>query len=378
MILFYQWNAFMQRGMENALKRLNIEYEVYYDCARDWDSDNEFADRFRKRITAGIYDVVISVNFMPVISDICNDCSVKYVSWVYDSPLHIRRLDTLKNKCNYIFFFDRAQADYYLADGVTGARHLALAADPDVFAGVNTGTYDCDVAFLGQLYKSEYQDLCRGLSLYSRGYLEGIIAAQSQINGGYIIDEMLTADTLGLVNADFLKASKGRFSVTGRELSYTLSKETTGRQRYTALALLSDRCRVNVYSNDMDGRLEKASFCGYADYYDKMPAVFRSSKINLNISLCTIQTGIPLRVLDIMACGGFVLTNMQPELMEYFIPGEDVAVYEDMKDMIAKVQFYLEHEELRKRIAHNGYLKVCEMFRFDDRIKYMLEIADEK
>jgi hypothetical protein len=31
-----------------------------------------------------------------------------------------------------------------------------------------------------------------------------------------------------------------------------------------------------------------------------------------------------------------------------------------------------------KRIAHNGYLKVCEMFRFDDRIKYMLEIADEK
>ena len=162
MILFYQWNAFMQRGMENALKRLNIEYEVYYDCARDWDSDNEFADKFRKRITAGIYDVVISVNFMPVISDICNDCSVKYVSWVYDSPLHIRRLDTLKNKCNYIFFFDRAQADYYLADGVTGARHLALAADPDVFAGVNTGTYDCDVAFLGQLYKSEYQDLCRG------------------------------------------------------------------------------------------------------------------------------------------------------------------------------------------------------------------------
>ena len=33
MILFYQWNAFMQRGMENALKRLNIEYEVYYDYA---------------------------------------------------------------------------------------------------------------------------------------------------------------------------------------------------------------------------------------------------------------------------------------------------------------------------------------------------------
>ena len=102
MILFYQWNAFMQRGMENALKRLNIEYEVYYDCARDWDSDNEFADRFRKRITAGIYDVVISVNFMPVISDICNDCSVMY----HGCMIHLFISDALiPLRINAIIFF---------------------------------------------------------------------------------------------------------------------------------------------------------------------------------------------------------------------------------------------------------------------------------
>ena len=46
MILFYQWNAFMQKGMENALKKLRIEYEVYYDIADNWDKDDAFERRF--------------------------------------------------------------------------------------------------------------------------------------------------------------------------------------------------------------------------------------------------------------------------------------------------------------------------------------------
>ena len=131
---------------------------------------------------------------------------------------------------------------------------------------------------------------------------------------------------------------------------------------------------MNIYSTDVDNRLPNVKYCGYADYYTQMPEVFRKSRINLNISLCTIQTGIPLRVLDIMACGGFVLTNAQPEIMEYFTPGEELEVYEDMKDLVIKVKYYLEHDKLREDIAAKGYRKVCEMFTFDDKIKYMLRV----
>ena len=38
-ILFYQWNAFMQRGIENALKALHIDYDTYYDIPKNWDKD---------------------------------------------------------------------------------------------------------------------------------------------------------------------------------------------------------------------------------------------------------------------------------------------------------------------------------------------------
>ena len=60
--------------------------------------------------------------------------------------------------------------------------------------------------------------------------------------------------------------------------------------------------------------------------------------------------------------------------MEYFTPGEELEVYEDMKDLVIKVKYYLEHDKLREDIAAKGYRKVCEMFTFDDKIKYMLRV----
>lgn len=57
MILFYQWNAFMQKGMENALKKLRIEYEVYYDIADNLDKDDAFERRFIDRLEKGIIRV---------------------------------------------------------------------------------------------------------------------------------------------------------------------------------------------------------------------------------------------------------------------------------------------------------------------------------
>ena len=170
MILFYQWNAFMQKGMENALKKLRIEYEVYYDIADNWDKDDAFERRFIDRLEKGNYSGVLSVNYMPIISDICEKMRIRYISWVYDSPLHIRHLDTMKNSCNKIYFFDRMQAEEFRIQGVDGAEYLPLAADPEVFGGVRSyyDEYVCDVSLLGQLYKSEYSDLCGGLSMYNR------------------------------------------------------------------------------------------------------------------------------------------------------------------------------------------------------------------
>ena len=52
-----------------------------------------------------------------------------------------------------------------------------------------------------------------------------------------------------------------------------------------------------------------------------MPLVFQNSKINLNITLRSIKNGIPLRAIDIMGAGGFLLTNYQNDFGLHFTDG---------------------------------------------------------
>jgi len=226
------------------------------------------------------------------------------------------------------------------------------------------------------LYQTEYQYFTSPLSGYLKGYLEGIVNSQMKIYGGYLIPELITEDLLGKMNREYKKVATDGFQMGARELEFMLACETTGRERYLALSLLSNHFNVDLYTTDKDERLQKVNYRGYAEYYDVMPAVFAQSKINLNISLKTIQSGIPLRVIDVMGCGGFVLTNFQPEIAEYFSMGEECVVYENLEDMYAKAAYYLQHEEERQQIAHAGFERIKRDFTFEDRLRCMLTKAN--
>ena len=76
-----------------------------------------------------------------------------------------------------------------------------------------------------------------------------------------------------------------------------------------------------------------------------------------------------------MASKGFLLSNYQMELAEYFVEGEEMVMYESMEDAYMKCKFYLENKELRDTILEKGYQKVCRDFNMEDRIKTMFEVA---
>ena len=107
----------------------------------------------------------------------------------------------------------------------------------------------------------------------------------------------------------------------------------------------------------------------------EMPRVFRDSRINLNISLRSIRSGIPLRALDIMGAGGFLMSNYQPELAEYFEDGKELAMYGSAQELIDKTAYYLSHEEERRQIAKAGFGKVQELFSYEVRVTQMLDLV---
>ena len=105
-----------------------------------------------------------------------------------------------------------------------------------------------------------------------------------------------------------------------------------------------------------------------------MPKVFNNSSINLNMTIRNIRTGIPLRVWDILGAGGFLLTNYQIELTDYFKNEESIVYYEDMYDCCKKAEYYLLHEDERRQIAAKGHELVSKKHSYINRVKYILDV----
>ena len=106
-----------------------------------------------------------------------------------------------------------------------------------------------------------------------------------------------------------------------------------------------------------------------------MPKVFHLSKINLNMTIKPIQTGLPLRIFDIMGCGGFVMTNYQSEIEDLFEIGTDLETYASLDELIEKCDFYLKHDDIRTKIAQTGYNKVLNHHTYQHRITEMLKMV---
>lgn len=376
-ILFFQWHSFMAKGMEKALTKMGIEYDVFFYLYKDWEKDDKLAEMLEDALKTKVYFLLLSVNYSPVLSEVCEQQKIPYIAWIYDSPMHIRNLSGLNNSYTHAFLFDRGMVDTYRRQGFQ-IEHMPLAVDETDFAEAlqRKDTEQYEVTLLGKLYQTEYSQYTSVLPEYLKGYLNGVLATQGKLYGAYMLGDILTKELMEKINISYRKETKGEFEIEKRELEYMMGCEVTCRERYMLLRLLAKHFPVELYSSD-EKYPEGVRFHGYADYYTEMPWIFHNSRINLNVSLKAIRTGIPLRVLDIMGCGGFVLANYQEEIAEHFRSGWECVMYESIEDAFMKVKYYLAHEDERAKIAHNGLEKVRRDFTYEDRLSRMLKLVKE-
>lgn len=381
----YRWKAYNYRDIEQTFLMLghtvdNIEQEL-----GSYDVSPEFERVIEAKIRQSHYDMVFTVNYFALISNVCQRLRVKYVSWTCDNPLISMYHESVFNDCNYIFTFDKTNYLEFKGMGVGHIWYLPLAVDVNRMDTVTKNQeelakYRGDVAFVGSLYeRNSYDKLKSRLPEYLRGYFDAVMEAQLNISGANIVEPMLTADILEQLQEYFqLEKSEGSFSDLGLIFQTTvLGFKIAETERRRALIELSKYYKVNVYSNSNVSDLLRIQYCGSVDYWSEMPRVFRASKINLNFTIPNIKSGIPLRIWDVLGSGGFLLTNYQAELPYYFEEGKDLVCFDGIEDLREKVGYYLAHEEERREIARNGYRKVKEKHSYVERICMLLSKIEE-
>ncbi len=95
--------------------------------------------------------------------------------------------------------------------------------------------------------------------------------------------------------------------------------------------------------------------------YAEVPQVFHRSKINLNFARTYdgIKLAVKGRIFKVCLAGGFLLTEYSPTLEKYFEIGKEIDVFESSQQMIAKISYYLAHDEERQAIARAGWERAC-------------------
>ena len=150
------------------------------------------------------------------------------------------------------------------------------------------------------------------------------------------------------------------------------ANELSGRDR-VAILNGADDLDVNLITHNPD-RYKEVLKCKLHPPVcrEDMYKIFASSKINLNITLRSIESGIPQRVIDIMTAGGFVLTNYQEEVSELFDEDKEIVTFSCLDEYRDKAHYYIAHEEERAAIAAAGLKKVREEYNITKLVEKML------
>lgn len=116
-----------------------------------------------------------------------------------------------------------------------------------------------------------------------------------------------------------------------------------------------------------DGSFE---YLGRLNYYQDLPKLYIASKINLAINTSQ-KTGIDPRVLDVSACGSFILTDYREDQDILFASGE-IVDYKDADNLRGKIEYFLNHPEERMEITRVIQKKVLAEHTYRHRMEEVI------
>lgn len=373
-VLYLDWPCFSKNDVLHAFENMNLTVYPFFHKDYQARKSAEFEAAFDHFAEEHEIDFCFSYNYFPVLSEAAKKHNIRYVSIIYDSPYVMLYSYTLINPNNYVFLFDKEpylelkkagiETVYYMPLPVNAVKIDRLLTQP-----YNQEKLSADVSFVGSLYNEDHNFFERlaGANEYLKGYLNGIMDAQLKVSGYNFIEETLTPHIIDALQK-VCPYENDRYGVETPSYiyaNYFINRKLTAMERHTLLTLVAENYPLKLFTRNLSADIPGADNLGTVDYYNEMPYVFHNSKINLNITLRSIKSGIPLRAMDIMGAGGFLLTNFQADFLDYFVPDEDYVYYEDEHDMLRKIDYYLSHEEKRAEIARNGHAKVKEHHSFE-------------
>lgn len=386
-VLFIDSHIITVNNIIWGLLELGFDVERSQKRVSLMDESDEEIEYLKKELSS--FDFAVTQNFSASVARACYEKGIPYISWVYDSPQVSLYHSNAMFDTNYIFAFDKTQVKRIRETGCSRIFYQPLAANMMATSAIeitddDIKKYQADVSFVGQIYNQDkYHEIMKAAPENVINEIDSLyknVASKWDKNIsplGFLPDEAIDYFRNYVVNDHSDKITMDEKYIA--ELVYIIPT-LAGYERVEMLNRCGSICNTRFYTKSPEALLsgiKNVSIMPPVDAESEVYKVYYASKINLNITLRSIETGIPQRVFDIMSVGGPVFTNYQEEAEELFVPDKDIVIYHSLDELEDKIRYYLSHDDARVRIGINGYMRVRDEYNYAVSLSKMFSIVRE-
>ena len=97
----------------------------------------------------------------------------------------------------------------------------------------------------------------------------------------------------------------------------------------------------------------------------------------MNVTMEQGISSLNMRVYDVMACEGFLLSDYKSDFEELFDYENEVVCYKSVKELPGLVQHYLDHEDERRAKAKAARKRVLREHSYKKRAEFIIETLEK-
>jgi spore maturation protein CgeB len=334
-------------------------------------------------------DFVLSINGAGLDNEglfacLCAFLKLPLVLWYVDEPFVIPEWG-LKYipETTIAFTFDRFYERHLRSWGVPWVHTLPLAANAERLRSymsplTEDGEYRHPVSFVGALEYEKIQYLLQNISRLWPDMPAGMVDVLDRTVPAYRNDFLRDPDEILRACARDLGIHFSFPNGIVRQMVFSyIDREAGFRQRHEVIDSLKP-FGIRVFGEPFwEKAVGKAYYKGRINYYSpEIASLYRSSKVNVNISKYQLKTTVNQRVFDCPLCNGFLMTDFRDDLEEYLQIDKDVAVYRDTAELRKKIAFYLGNDRARRAVVENGKAAILDRHTYPERLSKMVHIVE--
>ncbi len=331
---------------------------------------------------------VACVNYTVGLTEFCRSAGRPLLVWEIDPTTDHSIACSGSTDHAHVFTYLRRNVEHFRRAGFQHAEYLPLATDtrhrrPLELDSLEQRRFGSPVSFVGSslvddavghreqlcaLYADWHTDGADALPEF-RASLREVLDRQRAQLPQWILPELMQQSF-----GEFLSAigASGETADPVALLGETLASE----RRLEWMASLASAVpeSVQVWGDAGWKTLEAQGvrYRGAAGHGDELTRIYNATAINVDIGRLYQADMVTMRVFDVLACGGFVITQRSAALDELFEVGVELEAYSSLGELCEKVAYYLAHQDEARDIAKRGLAAVRERHDVRSRVRHML------